>query len=51
METSIFDMELVLPPVVVLSHLENEVPGYVGEQTLDLTLLQNFFAYLGSWWR
>jgi len=51
MEPSIFDMQLILPPVVVISPLEDEIPVYVGEQTLDLTLLQNFFVYLGSWWR
>ncbi len=51
METSISDMQFTLPPVVVIHSLEVEIPVYVGEQTLDLTLLQNFFVYLGSWWR
>ena len=51
MKPSIFNMQFVLPPVVVISALEDETPIYIGEQTLDLTLLQNFFIYLGSWWR
>ena len=51
MGTPIFDIQFTLPPIVVIHSLEDEIPVYVGEQTLDLTLLQNFFVYLGSWWR
>ena len=50
-EKSIFDMNFTLPPPVVLTEVEKETPFYVGEQTLDLTLMENFFIYLGSWWR
>ena len=46
MNQSIFDMEILLPPVVVLPTNLEESVDYVGEQTLDLTLHQNFFVYL-----
>ena len=46
MNHPILDMEILLPPVVVLPAKGEEAVDYAGEQTLDLTLHQNFFIYL-----
>tara|TARA_B100000029_G_C17577088_1_gene958500 strand:+ start:1149 stop:1349 length:201 start_codon:yes stop_codon:yes gene_type:complete len=46
MSHSIFDMEILLPPIVLLPDNAEEAVDYAGEQTLDLTLHQNFFIYL-----
>tara|TARA_B100001123_G_C15073219_1_gene932456 strand:- start:626 stop:826 length:201 start_codon:yes stop_codon:yes gene_type:complete len=46
MSQSIFDMEILLPPIVLLPANAEEAIDYAGEQTLDLTLHQNFFIYL-----